>query len=290
MMKNLTTKRMLEFAGVDVTKGKARLLLEEMGEDMDMDDHEDAGHMVDFEKEDDHEEHGEGRNEMDAISMVKNQLQTIEREAKKLQAAIHDSEEIPEWMKAKITKAQDYIESVSEVMQSRHEDGQAVHDDEEGMEHDEEGMSTDGRKEMSMDEPMGEGSYDWRKHNANSGGRIFEIAAKGEGNYASAQAINAKMCTCEDCGKRISKATAFDGGSVGKYICKNCKEGTSSEQEEFGMSFGRKPSDRRSVSGSGRGDDKINPKMKRAATNAMTNRTPNGRYDGMKKRDWKNPF
>ena len=200
-----------------------------------MEDHEDAGHLVGFDKEEgdeDHEEHGEGRNEMDAISMVKNQLQTIEREAKKLQDAIHDSEEIPEWMKAKITKAQDYIESVSEVMQSRHEDGQAVHDDEEGMDDegmDEgEGMSTDGREGNN---------YDWKKHNANSGGRGEEF-----------------------------------------------------EQEEFGMSFSRKPSDRRSVSGSGRGDDKINPKMKTAARNAMTKRKSNGRYDGMKKRDWKNPF
>lgn len=52
---------------------------------------------------------------------------------------------------------------------------------------------------------------------------LFEIAAKGEGHYASAQAINAKMTECVDCGKRINKDTAFSGGNAGKFLCKTCK-------------------------------------------------------------------
>lgn len=52
---------------------------------------------------------------------------------------------------------------------------------------------------------------------------LFEIAAKGEGRYGSARDINAKLTACVGCGKRIEKATAFNGG-VGKHLCKTCKE------------------------------------------------------------------
>jgi hypothetical protein len=116
-MKSLTTKKLLEFAGVDTTKGAAKALVQKyLNEDME---------GIEPEKP----EHGKERGEFDAVSMTKNQLQTIIRDAKEMQDSIHDDEEIPEWIKAKITKAQDYIQTVADVMLSRHEDGQAVHDD-----------------------------------------------------------------------------------------------------------------------------------------------------------------
>lgn len=54
--------------------------------------------------------------------------------------------------------------------------------------------------------------------------QLLEIAAKGEGRYGSAQAINAKFAECSSCGARIEKAKAFHGGA-GRFICNKCHTG-----------------------------------------------------------------
>lgn len=54
---------------------------------------------------------------------------------------------------------------------------------------------------------------------------LFEISAKGEGRYASARDINAKMkknIRCESCNQPMSKDNTFSVG--GKQVCKTCKD------------------------------------------------------------------
>lgn len=53
---------------------------------------------------------------------------------------------------------------------------------------------------------------------------LFEIAAKGEGRYASARDINAKMkknVRCDSCNQPMSSDNLFKVG--GERVCKKCK-------------------------------------------------------------------
>jgi hypothetical protein len=59
----------------------------------------------------------------DESGMAKDQLETIERAAKELEDLLNGNENLPEWIQAKITKAQDYLSTATEVMKSRHEQG-----------------------------------------------------------------------------------------------------------------------------------------------------------------------
>ena len=57
-------------------------------------------------------------------SMAKNALQTIMRNAEDLMGMLGDDDNLPEWVQAKITKAEDYMSSVREYMQSEMELGE----------------------------------------------------------------------------------------------------------------------------------------------------------------------
>jgi hypothetical protein len=57
-------------------------------------------------------------------SMAKNALQTICRNAEDLMGMLGDDDNLPEWVQAKITKAEDYMSSVREYMQSEMELGE----------------------------------------------------------------------------------------------------------------------------------------------------------------------
>ena len=59
--------------------------------------------------------------------MMKNQLRTIRRAATELCNCVVADEDIPEWMQAKITLAQNYVCTVRDVLVSRHEDNQIHH-------------------------------------------------------------------------------------------------------------------------------------------------------------------
>ncbi len=53
---------------------------------------------------------------------------------------------------------------------------------------------------------------------------LLEIAPKGEGNYASARSINAKLAKmgkCSSCDTKISMDHAYMIG--GRPVCKQCK-------------------------------------------------------------------
>jgi LysM repeat protein len=58
-------------------------------------------------------EHGE--------SMTKNQIHTIRRAAKELEAVIQSDESVPEWVKSKITVASDYLSKVRDYLESNME-------------------------------------------------------------------------------------------------------------------------------------------------------------------------
>ena len=67
----------------------------------------------------------------DEVGMAKNQLQTIQRVAKHLQELLKDGENLPEWVQAKLTLAQDYTVKALDYMASKHERGM-VHDESMG--------------------------------------------------------------------------------------------------------------------------------------------------------------
>jgi len=56
--------------------------------------------------------------------MLKDNLMTIEREAKDLVDSIHDNENLPEWVEDKISQAKGMIVAVAEYMKTQHERGQ----------------------------------------------------------------------------------------------------------------------------------------------------------------------
>lgn len=62
-------------------------------------------------------------------AMTKTQLQTILRSAEELIEVLKDDENMPEWVQAKITKAEDYISSVRDYLMSRRDLGESLEED-----------------------------------------------------------------------------------------------------------------------------------------------------------------
>ena len=56
--------------------------------------------------------------------MAKNQLRTIADAAQELHDMLDDDENMPEWVQNKITKAQDYIDSVRDYLKSEKSNGE----------------------------------------------------------------------------------------------------------------------------------------------------------------------
>ena len=59
----------------------------------------------------------------DEEGMAKDQLTSIEQAAKELEELLQSNEDLPEWIQAKITKAQDYLDTAKDVLKSRHDQG-----------------------------------------------------------------------------------------------------------------------------------------------------------------------
>lgn len=165
--------------------------------------------------------------------MAQGDVRAIMAMAQKIDGMVSEMTDLPEWVQAKITKAQDYLSAVTQHLAHPGEDEQAE-DMAEGKDHDNDGdVDSDDymmARDKAIDKAMGNDSEEETSDNAEDSDPCWDThkmvgMKKGKGGKPVPDCVPKSSSSdngeCEECSDEYSEVSVPDGWSVSSNVYKD---------------------------------------------------------------------